>query len=202
MTTAPAGNNNNKWIWIGLGAAALFCLCAVGAAALVFMRLGQQVQQGMKTEPEDAAVAAHAIVDYELPPGYQEQFAMDVVFYTMVFIGPDTSGSSFENKPLIMLAQFGAMADPKQMGQQIQQSMERQYGQRGMTMTLVEVRNMTIRGEDVEVFVYEGTDNESMTVRQLVTTFPGKEGTAMLMIMGDARVWDQDEIDTFIKSIK
>lgn len=203
MTINEAGkNNNNKWIWIGLGAATLFCLCAVGAAVLVFMRLGQQVREGMKTEPEDAAVAAHAIADYDLPEGYQERMAMDVMFYTMVFIGPDTSNSTFEDKPVIMLAQFGAMGDPEQMQEQIRRSMEQQSGRRGMTMTLVEVQNMTIRGEEVEVFIYEGTDSRNFTMRQLVTTFPGKDGTAMLMIMGDALSWDQDEIDTFIKSIR
>jgi len=35
----------------------------------------------------------------------------------------------------------------------------------------------------------------------LITSFPGKDGAAMLMIMGDAENWDQQMADDFIESI-
>ena len=60
---------------------------------------------------------------------------------------------------------------------------------------------MTIRGEDVEVTTYEGTDNNGFTMRQLITTFPGKDGTAMLMVMGAAQAWNEQEINKFVESI-
>jgi hypothetical protein len=61
---------------------------------------------------------------------------------------------------------------------------------------------MTIRGEQVEVVIYEGrSEGSDFVMRQLVTAFPGKDGTAMLMIMGPADGWDQDMIDEFIESI-
>jgi hypothetical protein len=61
---------------------------------------------------------------------------------------------------------------------------------------------MTIRGTDVEVFIFEGSDESGDVMRQLITTFPGKGGTAMLMIMGTPQSWDQEELDTFIESIQ
>ena len=61
---------------------------------------------------------------------------------------------------------------------------------------------MTLRGEEVEVTTYEGTDESGVVIRQLITSFPGKDGTAMLMIMGPAEGWDQAAIDDFIKSIR
>ncbi|HSB01035.1 MAG TPA: hypothetical protein VLE49_10325 [Anaerolineales bacterium] len=203
MTTVEAANKkSNKWIWIGLGGALLFCICAIGVAVFVFGRVGQQVKQGMKTDPEGAAKASHAIADYELPPGYQEQMAMDLFIYTMVFIGPESTGSSSSSaQPLIMLAQFKAGADQQQMEQQIRQSFEQQSGQRGFTMKIVETRKMTIRGQEVEVITYEGTNGSGDVMRQLITTFPGKGGTAMLMIMGDPQHWDKEELDKFVESI-
>jgi hypothetical protein len=39
-------------------------------------------------------------------------------------------------------------------------------------------------------------------VRQLITSFPGKDGTAMLMIMGSPSAWDDKVIDDFIESIR
>jgi hypothetical protein len=203
MTAVEAGRKSNKRIWIGLGIAALFCLCALAVAGVLFMRLGQKVQEGVKTDPEGAAEAAHAIADYELPPGYQEQMAVDLFVYSMVMIGPNsTEPSSSSGKPMIMLAQFQAGADQQQMQEQLRQSFEQRSGQRGLSMELVEVKEMTIRGAAVEVFIYEGSNESGSVLRQLITTFPGKDGTAMLMIMGSPDDWDQEEIDAFIESIR
>jgi len=192
--------NKNKWIWIGLGAATLFCLCAVALAVFIFYRIGKQVVDGTQSDPEAAAQAAHAIADYDLPPGYQEQMAMDIMFYSFVVIAPDTTGPS--NSPLIMLAQFSQVGmDRKQMEQQLRQSFEQQFGMRGADMQVVEVKTMVIRGEEVEVTTFEGTDANGYVMRQLVTSFPGKDGTAMLMIVGSPSAWDENEIDDFIESI-
>jgi hypothetical protein len=203
MTATEANKNNNKWIWIGLGAASLFCLCAVGVAVFLVLRVGQQFREGMKTDPQGASEAAHAIADYELPEGYQEQVAMDLFAYTMVMIGPESATSpSSAAGPMIMLAQFQTIAaNPEQMREQMRRSFEQQVGRRGLSMQVVDVRKMTIRGEEVDVTILEGTDDQGFVLRELITTFPGKEGTALLMIIGPAQFWDENEIDQFVRSI-
>jgi hypothetical protein len=202
MTVTEAPKNNNKWIWIGLGAATLFCLCAVVAAVLVFMRVGQQFQEGMKTDPQGASEAAHAIADYELPEGYEEKVAMDFFVYTMVMMGPTSSDSfSSSSEPMIMLAQFQMATNQQQMEEQMRRSFEQQSGRRGLQMKVVEVKKMTIRGKEVDVTTFEGTDDQGFVLRQVLATFPGKDGTGLLMIMGPAQTWDKEEIDQFIESI-
>ena len=201
MTVTNEPGNKNKWIWIGLGAALLFCCCAVVAAILVFRQAGKTIEEGMKTDPESAAQAARKIADYDLPPGYQEQMSMDILFYSFVIIAPETDTQT-TTSPLIMLAQFSqAGMDRQQMEQQLRQAFEQQSGQRGADMQVVEVKNMVIRGEEVEVTIFEGTDTNGYVVRQLITSFPGKDGTAMLMIMGSPSTWDDNMIDDFIESI-
>jgi len=193
------GNKNTKWIWIGLGAAALFCLCAVAVAVFMFYKVGQRVKEGINVDPVSASKAAHEIVDYDLPPGYQEQAAMDLMVYKFVIIAPQTANNA---GPMIMLAQFNAVGtDPEQMAEQLRKSFEQQSGNRGTNMKVVEVKKMTIRGSEVSVATYEGTSENGNTLRQLITSFPGKAGTAMLIIMGDAQRWDQNLIDDFIESI-
>ena len=202
MVVTEANKNNNKWIWIGLGAAALFCLCAVGVAVLVFMRVGQQFREGMKTDPQGASEAAHAIADYELPEGYEEKIAMDFFAYTMVMMGPKSAVTpSSSARPMIMLAQFQVATNRQQMEEQMRRSFEQQSGRRGLKMEVVDVKKMTIRGDEVDVTTLEGTDDNGFVLRQVLATFPGKEGTAFLMIMGPAQTWDKQEIDQFIESI-
>ena len=202
MTVTEANKNNNKWIWIGLGGALLFCLCAVAVAVLLFMRIGQQFREGFKTDPQGASEAAHAIADYELPAGYQEQVAMDFFAYSMVVISPNPSTSlSSSSKPIILLAQFQFATNRKQMEEQMTRSIEQQPSRRGLKLEVVDVKTITIRGEETEVTLLEGTDESGLVVRQLITTFPGKDGTAMLLIVGPAEHWDQEEIDKFIESI-
>lgn len=200
MTVEETTGKNNRRIWIGLGAAVLFCLCAVAAAIFTFYQVGQRVQEGMKTDPESASQAAHAIVDYELPAGYQEQMSMDLMIYTFVMIGPEERNS--RSGPLIMLARFNAMgANREDMERQIQQSFEQQSGLRGLRMEIVDVRQVTIRGDEVDVTTLEGQDDNGLVMRQLVATFPAKNGTGMLMIMGPAQNWDEDVIDQFVESL-
>jgi len=198
--TTNEQSNKNKWIWIGLGAALLFCCCAALVAFLVLRQAGKTIEEGINADPEAAAQAAHEIVDYDLPPGYQEQSAINIMFYSLVMIGPEPSTN---DGPMIMLAQFSQVAGSQQeMEEQIRRSFEQQSGNRSLDMQVVEVQKKTIRGAEVEVTIYEGADSNNNVVRQLLTTFPGKDGTAMLMIMGPAQTWDQDLIDAFIESIR
>jgi len=198
VATNAQGNKNN-WIWIGLGAAILFCGCAVLVAFLVFRQAGQKIKEGVKTDPQAASEAAHKIADYDLPPGYQEQMSMDVLFYSFVTIAPQTPSSG---DAVIMLAQFNQPGlDQKQMEEQFRRSFEQQSGDRQINMKVVKVEKMTIRGDEVEVATYEGANQNGLAMRELITAFPGKTGTAILMVIGSAQAWDQKLIDDYLESI-
>ena len=200
MTVVEEKKKSNKKLWIGLGAVALFCLCAAGVLAVVLVRMGQQVQQGMKRDPQAAAETAHAIADYELPEGYQEEFALNILTTSMVFISPKDS-TSYSLQPTIMLAQFGTMGNEEQIREQMRQSYARQKGLGNVKMELVDVKKMDIRGQESEVATYEGSSENGAALRQVIATFPGKNGVGMLMITGPTEYWDEEAIDAFIESI-
>jgi hypothetical protein len=172
----------------------------VAFAAVIFIRMGQQVQQGMKADPEAAAEVAHTIADYELPEGYHEDFSMNILTTSMVFMSASESGS-FSLEPTIMLAQFKTLGNEEQIKEQMRQSFEQQMGRRNVVMQLVETKRTTIRGEETDVAYYEGTDDHGTALRQVITTFPGKGGIAMLMITGPSEYWDEETINAFIESI-
>jgi hypothetical protein len=86
----------------------------------------------------------------------------------------------------------------------MQQALEQQSGQRGMTMKVVKSYKTTIRRLTSAVVIEEGEASSApgATVRELITTFPGKHGTVMLMMLGPKETWDQAVADRFIASIR
>ena len=127
---------------------------------------------------------------------------MDFFAYTMVMMGPKSAANpSSTAGPMIMLAQFQVATNQQQMEEQMRRSFEQQSGRRGLKMEVVDVKKMTIRGQEVDVTTFEGKDDNGFVMRQVLATFPGKDGTALLMIMGLAQTWDEAEIDQFIESI-
>jgi hypothetical protein len=154
----------------------------------------------MKRDPQAAAQTAHAIADYDLPEGYQEEFAMNILTTSMVFISPMESGS-YRLKPTIMLSQFRTIGSEEQIREQMRQSYAQQKGLGNVKMDLVDVKKMNIRGQESEVATYEGSTEDGAAFRQVISTFPGKDGVAMLMITGPTEYWDEEAIDAFIESI-
>ena len=63
-------------------------------------------------------------------------------------------------------------------------------------------QQVIIRGQMVEMDIYEGTSSSGMVFRQMVGTFEGKNGTALLMIISPTDSWDQPSLDAFIASIR
>lgn len=194
-------NRNTKITLIILGAALIFCLFAAGGLFLALQAAGNAISQSIKTDPTEAAAVGARIADYDVPEGF-EQGAMSFMGIDMVFIAP--AGATTAGNTIIMMMQFPeSMAlDQKQMEQQMKQSLEQQFGQRGFTVTSVETKTMTIRGQEVTAAISEGTDDTGASFRQMIAAFEGNNGTAMLMIMGSIEEWDQTMVNDFIKSMR
>jgi hypothetical protein len=198
-------NDNRKWL-IGFGIVGVLCLCAGVVAVLVFGLGVSQVASSVKTDPASVAAEAQKIADFDVPQGYHEAMAMSFFGYDIVGIFPDNyagSSGAATNGVIIMLMQFNAPGmDEAQMQQQMQQSLQQQSGQRGINMKVVSTYQTTIRGQSSTVTIQEGDSSQGFTLRQLVTVFPGKAGTVMLMVQGPSTAWDQTLIDQFIASIR
>jgi hypothetical protein len=196
-----ATDMKNRNLLIGIGAVAALCICAAVVSALVLREAGSRVMKTLKRDPAEVSKVGEQIADYSVPDGYEQQMAMSLLSYKFVVIGR----ASGQWGMLIMLAQFegtGMQAsDQEAFEEQMQRSFEQQSGRRGINMRVVEVKQMPIRGEEATVKVSEGTDQSGITLRQLMTVFPGKEGVAMVMIEGSENEWDQEVVDEFLQSI-
>ncbi len=190
-------SNTKKWV-IGIGIVAALCLAACGVLSLVFWRAGSQVARSIKTDPTGVAELGAKIADFDVPPGYVQSTGMSILMYDFVTYMPsENSGGT-----IIMLMQF--RAGSSYSSEQMQQVIEQQSGQGGASMVVVKSYQATVRGQTSTVVIEDGTTsgNSGITIRELLTTFPGKNGTVMLMISGPKDTWDQALADQFIASIR
>jgi hypothetical protein len=175
-------------------------VCCLGLVIVVFAApalLTSVFGGAVSSSPEEAAATAHEIVDYELPPGYQEEAAMDILTTKFAVITNDS------NDMTLMLMQLpSTMTNEEDLRRQIQQSWSQQSGQSGANMELVEEQPITVRDQSTTLTIMEGTDTNGNTVRQAITSFAGENGTVVFMAAGNTGSWDQDAVDQFIESIR
>jgi hypothetical protein len=195
--------NKNRNLWIAFGVVIVLCICISIGGFLVLNRLGPSLMESVKVDPDGAEQVGAKIAEYTLPDGYTHQMGMSILGYDFVIIGPQEGTT---NGMIIMLAQFSQSymqgADPQTFQQQMQRSLEQQSGRRGLEMKVVETKTMTIHGEQAEVLIMEGTDENGTSMRQLITNFSTDTGLAMVMIQSLTEAWDQAAVDSFLESIR
>jgi len=123
---------------------------------------------------------------------------MDILTTKMVMMArPDQRGLTFM---LMQITQPGASRE--QMEAQMRQGFQQQFQRSTGTMTPVGSEQVLIKGQPVTFTIYEGTNTTTKApVRQELGVFPGKEGTAMLMVYGAISDWDPIFVTGFLQSI-
>ena len=181
-----------------------FCIC-IGIWG-AFLITGKAISESTLVENSDEAqTLAHNIVDYDLPPGYRELGAFDIGIFKMVIINGEGTDTYNVSSPVIIIAEIpiSLVMGEEEMIRQIQSNMEKSMGNQRFEMVLVDEKPVTIRGQEVTLFTYEGTSDRGTAMKQVVTSiFDGKNGSVMLMIFGEEAGWDQAEVDAFINSIR
>jgi hypothetical protein len=182
-----------------LVAVVLFCCCVAGlGATLLGTRL---IGHAFITNPDRVQAVGSQIAGYDVPPGYQEMFAMNMMGVKMVAMGQSAVTPELT---MIMLMQFppGLEANRAEMERQVEQALARQTGLGSAEMTSVGQEQTTIKGEPVLLTVREGVTDRGLSMRQVTGLFQGRAGSAILMIMGEVDTWDQAMVDDFIASIR
>lgn len=178
------------------------CLCVVIAGIVGFMYLGSQVGEMVNQDPAKAQEAAEAITDFDMPEGYEAKMSMSFMgLYDMVMIMPSNElGTS--NAIMLMQMKMDS-GDPEEMQRQMERSMQQQTGNQNMEMTVVETYQRKVRGQDTTVTILDGKSKDTGSeIRQLITTFQGKAGMAIVMIMSEKDAWDQEMADAFLDSLR
>jgi len=180
-------------------AIALFLCCVAGlGVALLGTRLAGRA---FITNPDRVAQVGGEIAGYDVPPGYEEMFAMNVAGIKMVAISPAEPVADFM---VIMLMQISAGMEisREEMERQMERALAQQIGLGGADLEVVGQEQAFIKGESVTMTVREGVADDGDRLRQVTGLFQGRGGPAMLTVMGKETAWDQPLLDRFMASIR
>ncbi|MEW5871432.1 MAG: hypothetical protein AB1894_19320 [Chloroflexota bacterium] len=152
-------------------------------------------------DPTLAAQRARALIDYDLPSGYQETRSLQFQEASIVIIDrieqPSELFFEIQNETL-------KISDPEnqQYRESIEEAWARDVGNRHYDTRRVGEQTATIRGQTVSLSVREGEDEDQRPVRQWIGVFAGKQGDVILIVAGTLEAWDQALVEAFLASIR
>lgn len=191
-----------SWPRIAILVAVVVGLCVLSCAALALLRkpLGALLGKWVwKTDPAITAQTGGEILDYELPPGYQELMAMSVQNMRTVVIGPQDG-----SERMLIQLQEGPIVDSDPTYQSdLQILWAKQVGMHRYNTEPQGTHEVLLRGQSYTLFVRQGQEEDSgRPVRQWLGLLDGKNGLVLLVIVGEPDNWDQALAEGFIQSIR
>ncbi len=158
--------------------------------------------------------SAKGVIDYELPPGYSADYSERYGGYInggyingFMHITVPSRGSG-KDRPLIAIVSMPSFMseNEEKVHEQIRSDIEKWSWdcRTAHDMKFIYGQEATIRGQQVPLLFYGGTNESGAPMKQLFSgIFMGKENRkVILFITGKEAQWNQKEIDTFIESIK
>jgi len=137
------------------------------------------------------------IADFSPPSGYEPEFGLHAIGYTVVAYNSGDSGGH------LYLVQAGKEADDRMMAtlEETLANLVPGYSADDSRMTVVEQRPFTIRDQPVTLTISEGTKWDNEQVRQVTAVFQGKEGPTLLTLLEPVSQWDEAAVESFLSSI-
>jgi len=189
----------NRLAILVAGVLGVLLVCSIGVAALA-PNLRRIMQAPLwKTDAQLAAQAAHQMIDYDLPPDYQESQVLNIqgqgaaviiahreLPEDMIFIEHVTEG-------IIGNDEWGASYETR---------LSREMGLRRYNTQQVGTQQTTIRGQLTTLRLFEGTDENGHKIREVVCGFSGKSGDLLMAMVASQDTWDQAMVDRFLQSIR
>jgi len=181
------------------GVLGVLLVCCVGVAVLA-PNLRRIMQAPLwKTDTQLAAQAARKMLDYDLPPDYQELKVLNVQGQDAAVI------IAHRDRPEDMIfvehMQDGIIANDEWRAS-YETRLSREIGVRRYNTQAVGTQQTVVRGQPTTLRLFEGTDDNGRKIRQVVCSFAGKSGDVLMAIVANRDTWDQALVDRFLQSIR
>ena len=189
----------NRLVILIAGVLGVLLVCC-GAIAALAPNLRRIIQAPFwKTDAQLAAQAAHKMIDYDLPPDYQESQVLNIQGQNAAVI------IAHRERPGDMIfiegVQDGIIGNDEWRAS-YETGLSREMGVRRYNTQAVGAQQTTVRGQPTTLRLFEGTDENGRKIRQVVCGFSSKSGDVLLGIVAGQETWDQAMIDRFLQSIR
>jgi hypothetical protein len=152
-----------------------------------------------KTDTQLAAQAAHKMLDYDLPPDYQESQVLNIQGQDAAVI------IAHRERPGDMIyiegTMEGILANDEWRASN-ETRLSREMGVRRYNTQAVGTQQTTVRGQPTTLRLFEGTDENGRRIRQVVCGFSGKSGDLLMAMVASQDTWNQAVVDRFLQSIR
>ncbi len=190
-----------RWnrVAILIGIAAVLLLLCIGVWAFLPNIRQTLSAQYWKTDAQLASQAAHRMMDYDLPPNYQELKVLTIQDQDMAVV------IAHRERPgdlIYIEALTEGILDVQEWRTRYEENLSREMGTRHYNTQTVGAQKTTVRGQPVTLRLLEGTDENGGKVRQVVCGFAGKSGDLLIAIVASQETWDQAMVDNFLQSIR
>ena len=142
---------------------------------------------------QTADIAAD-IADFDLPAGYTADFSAAMSGYSVAAYSPGDGQSH------LYLIQSSQDADGDALEKSLTNLVPGASDVKAR-MTVIENRQVTVRGQTVTAVISDGINSENNRYRQMMVVFEGKGGPALLVLSTPANTWDETMVDTWLASV-
>ena len=193
-------NKTVKILLIIAGVLVVICGCT---SAVLFgsglWSIGQVLRWADTNTSEDAqdvAKIAAEIAEFDLPAGFASPYGMHFMGFTSV------GYLSQSGHTHIYLTQFpeNTHVDVDEMMRMLNEG-GRSEPWAGSTITEVEQKPVTIRGQESTLNIGKGQSSNGEDFRVATVEFQGNGGQALLMVAGPVEEWDLEMVETLIASV-
>ena len=174
-------------------------VCGIGVTALA-PNLRRIIQAPLwKTDAGLAAQAARTMLDYDLPPDYQESQVLNIQGQSAAVI------ISHRERPGDMIfiehVTEGILGNDEWRAN-YETRLSREMGLRRYTTQMAGTQKTTVRGQPTTLRLFEGTDENGRKIKQVVCSLGGKSGDLLMAVVAGQDTWDQTMVDRFLQSIR
>ncbi len=147
------------------------------------------------TDSNRVNAAAHRIAEFDLPPGYQTDYVVDIGDYTIAAYksGDERSHLAFVEVPAGIIPDDDVI-EGHVFGGWFNHSQQQ--------ATVLRTEPRTVRDQAATLTISERRNGEGQLYRSAYLVFEGQDGQAVLVMNQPAEQWDDGAVDAFIASIR
>ena len=152
--------------------------------------------------PAQVEAIAQRVAPLRVPPQFQPTWGWEADHSVAWFQLARFDQSASRGLLLIGELHLRPMANPQEVDQLRNLIEQSSPDRRLIAPQQTRQSNLTIRGRSAQFEIVEGEDRASTTrLRQVTGTFPGREGTAILILQGEEDYLSNEAIDDLLKSL-